>query len=755
MRKLAAAAFSFSAAIFAANYIFSRASALYAALVCAFAGAALLAVRLKSLRGLVIAAFAASIGLFVFAAHYDLTVERAHTLAGETRQMRFVLLETPRNHNGYTSAEAWIELESRPRLKCILYDYDEYMSGLSGGDRILVKAALRAADLRYGEHTDRYNARDVYLTASLKGGAELIGRRVTLSSLASAASDRLAGRIDRIFDNTTASFLKALVLGDKSDLYENDALYVWLSRAGLMHVVAVSGMHVSFLVAFLQVLLGRGKRSALLCIPLVWAFVILSGMSPSAVRAAFMQTMLLSAPLFGRENDALTSLSAALAVLLLVNPFAAANISLQLSFAAMLGIVLFAERIQEILLQPFGEGRASELMRAPVGIVSSSLSVMLFTLPITTAYFGYVSLLSLLTNLLCLWAVPICFFGALAACALSWLPVVGTLIPMLVTWLARGLFFVCRLVSSLSFSVLYLPGWMNALWIALFYLSIILAFAFRLRPRWKLLVPLASALAGILLCRAGLELYYSSAKGTFTAIDVGQGQCVSITSGERAVLIDCGSTSYADYNAGDCAAAYLKSCGIEKIDAVVFTHLHADHANGFERLANLMEIEKVFIPADVDNSDELLPKILLCAYAHEIVVEPVSENKLERFGDIRLLMFSAQEEGGANERCMPIIVSVGGYDAVITGDAPAAKEWELTATADLSQIETIVVGHHGSDTSSCAEYLCAVSGQTAIVSVGHNSYGLPSEEVLERLASFGYTVKRTDEDGNVEIRING
>lgn len=755
MRKLAIAAFSFSAAVFASNYIFSRQYALYAALLCALVGAAVLGIRLKSLKGIVIALFAAAFGFAFFSAYYDLTVAKAHELSGERRELRFVLLETPRDHHSYLSAEARIEAESFPRLKCTLYDYDGYLNGHEGGELIAAEAKLSAADLRYGVKTDRYISKDVYLTATIKSACRMIGQRKSVASIASAAADRLAGQVNRIFDSNTAPFVKALILGNKSDIYEDDALYVSLSRAGLMHVVAVSGMHVSFLVAFLQILLGRGKRSSILCIPLVWAFVALSGMTPSAVRAAFMQTMLLSAPLFGRENDPLTSLSAALAFLLLCNPFAAGSVSLQLSFAAMLGIVLFAEPIQEGLMQPFGEGKATAIMRAPVGVLSCSLAVMAFSLPLTTIYFGYISFLSPLTNLLCLWAVPFCFAGALVALALSWVPVVGKLLAIPVSWLVRYLLFVCRQISSLRFCVVCLPDRLNAVWISLLFFSLSLVFFFKLKARYKLLIPVAAAITGILVCHFALTAYYASARGTITAIDVGQGQCVSLMSGKHAILIDCGSTSYAEYDPGDCAAAYLKSCGVEKIDAVVFTHLHADHANGFKRLANLMEIGKVVIPADVDNDDKLLWEILYEAHAHGAEVELASQNKVDYYGDIRLLQISTEAKGNANERSMPLIASIDDYDVIVTGDAPAAREKELAEMADLSGIETVIIGHHGSNSSSCEEFLGAVSGETAIISVGKNSYGLPSEEVLERLAAFGYTVKRTDKDGNVEIRING
>ena len=755
MRKLAIAAFSFSAAIFAANYIFSRDTALYAALLCALAGAAVLGVRLKSLRGLVVAAFAASIGFAVFAAHYDLTVSKAHRLAGQTRGYTFSLLENPQDYGEYVSVHARLEGEGFPRLKCVLYASDGNMDAIKGGDRITAELKLSAADIRYGLYTSRYNAKDIYLTGTVKGAIGIIGHRAGIASISSLAAEKIARRTDDVYDSTTASFLKALMIGDKRDLYDDDALYVALSRAGLMHVAAVSGMHVSFLIAFLRFVFGKGKRSALFCILLAWAYVAVSGMSPSAARAAFMQTMLLLAPLFERENDTITSLSAALGVLLLINPFAAADVSLQLSFAAMLGIVLFFEKLQELLMQPLGEGRAAAILRYPTGILTCTMSVMVFTLPISAYYFGYVAVLSPLTNLLCLWAVPLSFVGAFASLCFSWIPFAGKLLVFAETMLVRYLTAVCRYISSIGFSAVYMPERLTLVWAIVFYLTLAAVFLFRLKAKYKLLVPLTAAILGLLVPQAVMRSRALSAEETVAAIDVGQGQCISVACGGRTVMIDCGSTSYAEYNAGECAAAYLKSRGTDRIDVLVFTHLHADHANGYKRLAELMEIGKVVIPASTDRSDPRLWEIILSAKRHGTKVEFVSQCETESCGEMRLILFADGTDGNENERCMPVLVSAGNRDVIITGDAPASREKELVEKYELPVIEVLVVGHHGSKSASCEEYLAAAAGGRAIISVGKNNYGMPSPEVLERLESFGYTICRTDQSGSVEIRFDG
>ena len=512
-------------------------------------------------------------------------------------------------------------------------------------------------------------------------------------------------------------------------------------------------MHVAFLVGLIQFLLGKTRRSSLLCMALVWFFVLVTGAGPAAVRAGFMQSLLLLAPLVGRENDPVTSLSAALALILAVNPLAAASVSLQLSFAAMAGILLFAEPMTDLVEESLPE-RWREPMKRPVEIAATSISVMLLTVPLTVLHFGYLSLLSPLANVLALWAVSACFCGGFFCCALGALwPLLGQIAAWLVSWLARYLFAVADLVASLPLSVVYMEGVLPALWILLSYGLFALAFISRLRVRWKLLLPGVLSFVSLCLMLTVVRTEYAGGRGVVTIHDVGQGQCVSVLSGNETVLVDCGSTGSLD-NAGEIAAAYLRACGRRQVDLLILSHLHADHANGVVSLLELIPIRQILVPAETEEDNQLLAEISQCARRKGTEVLEVSADLTLTAGDIRTCVFTPSADGGGeNGRSLITRISLGDFDVMLPGDAGKKAERELLEQQDLSGTELLIVGHHGSRSASSGEFLRALGGETAVISVGYNTYGHPANEVLERIAAYGYNVFRTDINGTIEIRV--
>lgn len=753
MRKLAIAALSFSAAVFAANTILSIKLCPILAALFLILGAPLLLLRRKWLRGIIICLLSLAAGLGCFSLHYFFTSAPAHALEGRTLQLSATVQTYPKQYDNYSSAE--IRLNDSTRLRALLYDRSGSLDGLEPGNVISGEFRFSSADVRYGKDYNYYNAKDIYLIANTTGEISVSAEKGFHPAFLAARLNRyLSSRADAIFPTDTAHFMKSMLLGDRTDLYQDEELYGALKHSGISHIVAVSGLHVAFLVGLLQLFMGAGPKSSVLSILLVWCFVLMTGAPPSAIRAGVMQTFLLLAPLFKRENDSATSLSAALALILLLNPYAAADVGLQLSFAAMAGVLLLSEPIRKLLMRKPPKGFFRRILIYPVNILAGSAAVMVFTVPLTALHFGTVSLLAPLTNILTMWAVSLCFGGGFIACAVSLLYMpLGRLLAWLVSWLARYIFACARLVDSLSFSSISLDNKLMVWWLILVYLLFFLGIRAKAAKAFRLGLPTALSVLTLCLALGMTRAYYASGDGFITVLDVGQGQCITVFSGENTVMIDCGSI-YSTDNAGDKAGAYLASCGRKSVDLLMLTHLHADHANGVTRLMAMIPVKAIAMPVSPNDDDGQLEEILAAAERYGTEILYISENTILDFGGIAMTMYEPGQSGDPNERCVMAKVSIGDYDMLVTGDGSKEAEAELIENNHISAVELLIAGHHGSRYSSGGAFLESIGADTAVISVGYNTYGHPTNETLERLAAYGYTIYRTDLNGDIEIRID-
>lgn len=244
--------------------------------------------------------------------------------------------------------------------------------------------------------------------------------------------------------------------------------------------------------------------------------------------------------------------------------------------------------------------------------------------------------------------------------------------------------------------------------------------------------------------------HYDRPGGVISAVDVGQGQSLVLMLEDETLVVDCGSIYTLD-NAGERTGSYLISCGRRQVDALLLTHLHADHCNGVTMLMDMLPVWQLLLPADVEDEDGMLEEILEAAARHGTAVHYVSQEEERNFGSIRVQLFAPSGQGEANERCMMILCSIGSFDMLVTGDAPKEAEKDLLARYPLRDLELLIVGHHGSRYSSSGELLASIGADTALISVGYNTYGHPTYETLERLSAYGYRIYRTDINGTVEI----
>jgi len=232
------------------------------------------------------------------------------------------------------------------------------------------------------------------------------------------------------------------------------------------------------------------------------------------------------------------------------------------------------------------------------------------------------------------------------------------------------------------------------------------------------------------------------------ALDVGQGASTLLLSGGQAVLVDCGGNG--DRDAGDVAADYLQSLGRSHLDMLVLTHYHADHAGGVGALLDRVRVNKLVVP-DVEPGDPLRKTILELAKANGCEVILLSRDSTAQFGAAALTLFAPLGDGGANEEGLSLLCTAGTFDVLITGDMNDVVERKLVKYKNLPDIELLLVGHHGSASSTSPELLLAITPEKAIISSGYNSYGHPSPETIDRLGSAGCEIYRTDLMGTITV----
>jgi competence protein ComEC len=233
---------------------------------------------------------------------------------------------------------------------------------------------------------------------------------------------------------------------------------------------------------------------------------------------------------------------------------------------------------------------------------------------------------------------------------------------------------------------------------------------------------------------------------SITVLDVGQGKSVVITSQEHTALIDCGSIS--GENAGSIAHEYLANRGITAIDLMIITHFHTDHVSGIEFLLSRMTVGALVIP-DPDGSF-LAEDIIELARRRGTDIIYVTQTINFSFGSMEFIIYPPLGSGDENERGLAIL-TLGEISALITGDMNSSSERALLRFAALPELDLLVVGHHGSRHSTSEELLAATRPTLAIIPVGRNSFGHPSDEVLQRLDKFGAIVYRTDLMGHITV----
>lgn len=569
-------------------------------------------------------------------------------------------------------------------------------------------------------------------------------------------------RLYQIFPSKEASVMCTMLLGENKETdRELKALY---KRNGIVHILSISGLHITIVGISLYQLLRRTGvptcAAAVIGGTILLLYGVLTGMSISATRAIGMYLIKMLSHVFGRTYDMLTALGIMGAVMVLQNPEYLRHAGFLLSFGAVLGIgVLYPAltggemKKSRVFQRKYRGGFMSiiaVLSNHTVNVVKQSLlsgvSVTLTTLPVMLWFYYEVPVYSMLLNLLILPLMGMVLCFGLFAMLLPGFGILGTVDCLVLT----GYEWLCRLFEGLPFHT-WNPGrpdaWQMAFYYAIWFTVVLLGNMRRKRKitvmdtYGKLAQPALLAVAVIILS----VRISGTCKVTF--LDVGQGDCIFVksASGEN-YLFDCGSSSR-DEVGRYVLLPFLKYNGIRKLDGVFVSHDDLDHKSGVEELLGFAKqegitIERVYLPGEICAGMQLKGKTssVLCLHPSK----------------------DFQGEDNASSQCFYVELwndrgKEGKLTLLLTGDVDGEGEEMLTDKLrhyGIGGSAVLKVAHHGSRYATSEQFLRQFKPQVSVVSCGrYNSYGHPHPDTLTRLTDASSIVLTTPECGAVTVSL--
>ena len=581
--------------------------------------------------------------------------------------------------------------------------------------------------------------------------------------------------------NNKNGIIGAIILGDKTDL--DSGIKELYSVSGIAHILAISGLHISFIGMAIYRLLRRRFRflfSAAVSIPVVLSFGIMSGFGISTIRAIIMFILKIIGEVLGRKYDAITAISLAGLVLLVQNPFVVCNSGFQMSFGAIIAIVLILPIVEEIL------NTDNKIIK----VLSANFTISLVMNPILAWNYYELPTFSFLLNIV---VVPLMsvvivssIVGIFCSCIMFGL---GKIVIFPGCGILELYTFLCNIINKNSVASIVVGQ--PKVTIIIVYYAILLVVLFGLKnirtkyTRAEKERNIIKKETGLVLekkakkerrikgqnvklrlaCIVGFLLlncliYYIPNPGFYiTFINVGQGDGILIhgDNGTK-VMVDGGSTSEKQV-AKNCIVPYLKAEGIGTIDYSIITHTDKDHISGILEIlennnSNRIRIKNLVMP-DINMKDDTYNELIEKAKLKKINVLYIKKGDTLSLGKTKIKCIYPETTTTAsdkNDYCTVLSVKNKTSKILLTGDI--SKEIEEKIKDDIEENYTVLkVAHHGSNYSSSEKFLKKVNPKYSIISVGkNNSYGHPGNETMERLRKQGGVIYRTDEKGGITIR---
>mgnify|MGYP004453575087 CR=1 FL=1 len=647
---------------------------------------------------------------------------------------------------------------------------------LSYGDKIIIKGNFEEASSARNEGGFDYKqylkSKNVYGIISVdKKDIKLIKKNNVdvIDLLANKVSNSMKIKIEQNLSNETSKLLSGILIGNKNNLQKE--IQEDFRNSSLSHVLAISGMHVSYIMLGITFVINKmkfnKKISKIITIFILLFFIILTGKTASVTRACFMSSYIILASLFHKKAHVLASISISLLIILIINPYLILDIGLQLSYGGTIGIVLIYPILKK--LKKKKEDKNSKFKKIIHKVKEKILDIILITIsanlvifPIVLFHYNTISFTFIISNLLISPIIGIIiilgFISVFASYIIS--PISKVMFLILQTFL-NLLIKIAHFCAELPFSKVYFPT--PKIYVIIIYYVFLI---FIILERNKIIVikkinKKIIIIFVIIIIILNLILNFIPKTFTISFIDVGQGDSMLISTpkGKKILIDGGGSRDEESFNIGkQTLIPYLLNKGITKLDYILISHFDSDHATGVAQILGKIDVSSIILTRQLEEND-IYRHILSIAKEKKIKLIYVKEGDVLKIGGIKISIIHPENKlminNPMNNNSIVCKVEYNSFSMLLTGDIEMEAE-ELILRKNINlKADVLKVAHHGSKTSTTGEFLKAINPKVALIGVGkNNNFGHPSNEVIQRLKENGTRIYRTDENGEISITVN-
>jgi len=653
-----------------------------------------------------------------------------------------------------------------------------YNNKIDIGDRIILNCKIQIPDgnRNFGSYNYKMYLKTIGIHASVKASENevMIIKKNNLSIIDKSIFNikyRIEKNLERILSYSSYGVCLGILLGDTR--YISDEINENFKNSNLLHMLAVSGSHVSYIVLSLEKFtkrLNKKIQQIILIIFLIF-FIKLTGATSSVTRSGIMGILILLAWIFRKKSNVLTNICTSCLILVLINPYSIFNLGFQLSYLGTIGIVLYFDIIYDTLkkridyiIEKYNINKyIDRIITYIVKTICISISANILIMPLLIYYYNKISFVFILSNLLVSYLFEIILLIGFIVVIISLFSLeIANFISPLLELLLKILNYLSEYSANFSkYDIIICTP--KILTLLVVYGILILSNKKILKKkiiRKKILKIIIILYLCFSIISYMLDISKTDLKIFF--IDVGQGDSsLIITKNNKKILIDGGGNN-TDFDVGEkILIPYLLDRKINEIDYILISHFDSDHCKGIFTVMEKMKVKNICVSSSGQLSENY-NKFLEIANSKKInIIWVESGNKIQidknTYIDILWTGDTTIKDNIINNYSITCKITYNNYKILFTGDIESIAEEKIINKYKNDELKSdiIKIPHHGSKSSSTEKFIKAVSPEIALIGVGkNNNFGHPNLGVINRLNALGIKIYRTDINGEIEISIN-